>query len=626
MAALARMHKAEPYATGYPKGMRIAFLALAAAAALGAQEVSPCNNTPAYSTCELVFELSEAAAAKHPAPYRTVDMKVEFRSPRHRTLALPAYWDGGRRMVVRFAPTEAGDWAYRVAGNLPEFDGKTGNFTAAASPSPGFIHAENVHHWAYAERDARGLYQAHLWMGASEMRFAFEDDATFRAVADARAAQKFNHLRGAIGGEGADSAYQGPDAPNLAQFRRLDERIRYLNGKGITADLVLAADGAGLTRSFPSWEQRRRFLRYIVGRYAAMHVTWQGVQYFEDSADTRALLKETGKVLKELDGYQHPRTTGARVTSAPLLDDGWMDFAAYGNTDDQIGAIEHQLYGVPFVNLDCGREDSGAGKSAAGDVDTAALRKRLWNATMNGQSVTYANTGTGAQYANAPGAKQMTVWYDFFNDTRYWELEPYFDVDGGRALALEDTEYVVYVEKPGPLELVVEKHGYDIYWVNPIDGQFTKGKFKGDHFTGSPPDASHDWVLHVVREGRVEGMNKSYKFESRDIVLQEVESNSPKVPFTVEQPAADIHVRVSPPFAAKIIKETRATRSMMWLWTGEVSADGQGYRVLATGQQGVMRPLNGIAKNFPALMHLRAYGMNANGKVYAVDRAFGLEP
>ena len=47
-------------------------------------------------------------------------------------------------------------------------------------------------------------------------------------------------------------------------------------------------------------------------------------------------------MLKELDGYQHPRTSGARVTSAPLLDDGWMDFAAYGNTDEQIGAIEHQ--------------------------------------------------------------------------------------------------------------------------------------------------------------------------------------------------------------------------------------------------------------------------------------------
>ena len=61
------------------------------------------------------------------------------------------------------------------------------------------MHPENVHHWAYTERDARGLYQAHLWMGASELRFASEDDAAFRAVADARAAQKFNHLRGFIG-------------------------------------------------------------------------------------------------------------------------------------------------------------------------------------------------------------------------------------------------------------------------------------------------------------------------------------------------------------------------------------------------------------------------------------------
>jgi hypothetical protein len=604
--------------------MRSAALLVFAASALAAQ--SPCANTPAYSPCEIVFELSDQAAAKHPEPYKTVELKAEFRSPRHRTLALPAFWDGARRMVIRFAPTEAGDWDYRVTSNVAEFDGKTGTFTAAASSSAGFIHAENVHHWAYTERTAAGLYQAHLWMGANELRFAFESDADFRAVADARAAQKFNHLRGWVMGQAmgqSDAAYQGADAPDLAQFHRLDDRVRYLNSKGITADLILATDTASIAKTFPSWEQRRRFLRYLVGRYAGMHVTWQGVQYFEDSVDARPLLKELGAVLKELDGYQHPRTSGARVTSAPLLDDGWMNFAAYGTNDDQIGAIEHQLYGVPFVNLDFGREDSGAGKSGPNDLDAAAFRKRLWNATMDGQSPTYANTGAGAQSANSPGAKQMTAWFDFFSDTRYWELEPYFDVDGGRALALEDTEYVVYIEKPGPLELIVEKHGYDVYWVNPIDGEASKGKsFKGDHFTASPPDASHDWVLHVVREGRMEGMNKSFKFESRDIVLQEVESNSPKVPFTVEQPAGDINMRISPPpYAAKLTRESRATRSMMWLWTGEVSADGQGYRVLGTGPKGVMRPLDGIARNFPAIMHLRCYGMNGNGKVYAIDRA-----
>lgn len=586
--------------------MRLAVLASLPVLMLRAQ--SPCANTPAYSTCDLVFELPTTAAAAHPEPYKTVELRAEFRSPRHRTLAMPAFWDGGNRMVIRFAPTEAGDWDYRLSSNIADFDGKTGAFTAAASSSPGFIRAANLHHWAYTERTATGLDQAHLWMGANELRFGYLDDAAFRAVADQRAAQKFTHLRGWITDGAGDAPYTGPDSPDLAVFHRLDERIKYLNSKGITADLILAAGNNTITRLFPSWEQRRRFVRNLAAHFGAMNVTWQGLQYFEDDVDARALLKEVGGLLKQFDPYQHPRTSGARVTSAPLLDDGWQDFVTHGGTDDQVDTIEHQVFGAPMVSTNVA--DTG---------DAAAMRKRLWNATMNGQDVTYVGTGANA--------KAFTVWRNFLEqDTRYWELEPYFDVDGGRALALEDVEYVVYIEKPGPLELIVEKHGYDVYWIDPATGEATKGKFKGDHFTGEPPDKSHDWILHVVREGRLESMNKSFKFESRDIPLQlqEVESNSPKVPFTVEQPSEDIHVRVAPPFAAKLTRETRATRSMTWLWIGEVSADGQGFRVLATGPKGVMRPLTGIAKNFPATMHLRVYGMNANGKVYAIDRAFSL--
>jgi hypothetical protein len=301
-----------------------------------------------------------------------------------------------------------------------------------------------------------------------------------------------------------------------------------------------------------------------------------------------------------------------------------MDFAAYGTGDDTVNAVEHQLYAVPFVNVNFAREDSGAGKTAPDDVDASGFRHKLWNATMDGQYVTYVNTGAGPQYANSPGAKQMAVWWDFFSDTRHWELEPYFDVDGGRALALEGVEYVVYLEKPGPLELLVEKHGYDVLWVNPADGAVTRQKFKGDHFTGEAPDRSHDWVLHVVREGRVESMNKSYYFESRRIALQEIEQNTDKVPFEIEQPLGDLTVVKPVGFSAKIKRETRATRSVMWLWTGEVAADGQGYRVLGTGQKGTFTVPAGLAKNFPAVINIRLFAMNANGKVYALDRALQL--
>jgi hypothetical protein len=300
-----------------------------------------------------------------------------------------------------------------------------------------------------------------------------------------------------------------------------------------------------------------------------------------------------------------------------------MDFATHASADNDLGSIEHQLFPVPFVNLDFGREDTGAG----GGLDAATLRRRLWNSTMDGQYPTYSNTGEGPRYANGPGAKQMAVWFDFVSETRYWELEPYFDVDGGRALALENTEYVVYVEKPGPVEVEVVKHGYDVWWINPIDGEHTKAKkYSGEHFTGEPPDRSHDWVLHIVREGRLESMNRSYKFDSREepLSLQVVESSPDKVPFAIEQPSADLSVSKSAPFSAKIVRATRATRAMRYLWTGEVPAQGQGFRVLGTGAKGTLQPPAALARTLPTNMVLRLYGMNANGKVYSIDRAYQL--
>jgi hypothetical protein len=585
-------------------GFRWAMVLALLAPALRAQTTT-CNNTPAYSVCEIAFELP---ANTHPNPYASVDLRVEFRSPRRRTYALPAFWDGGRRMIVRVAPTESGAWDYHVTSNVNEWNDKTGSFTAAESESKGFILPANTHHWMYSEKTAIGISQPHLWMGSTELLFAAMDDAAFRAMADARAAQKFTHVRGLVLAGSFGSQFAS-GAPNLDFFHRLDTRVRYLNEKGIIADLVLAGGAGTLTKLFPTPDDRRRFVRFLVGRYGAMNVTWQVVDQFEDYPDGRALSKEVGGYLKEFDGYHHPRTTGGRITSTPLLDDGWMDFALESTSDPNVAAIEHQLYAVPLVNI------------AAAQDDAAAFRRRLWNATMDGQYLGIANAPDAAH------AKALTVWFDLLADTRYWDLEPYFDVDGGRAIALEDTEYLVYVEHPGPLELTVEKHGYDVFWIDPATGETSKGKkFSGEHFTLEPPDKSHDWLLHVVREGRVAGMNKSFKFESRDIVLQEIEANTAKVPFAIEQPTGALSISKAVPYAAKITRPTRATRSMLWLWMGDVAADHQGYRVLATGQKGEMKAPADIAKSYPATMHLRLYGMNANGKVYEADAALDINP
>ncbi len=613
---------------------------IASICALGLRGQTVCQPTPTYSPCEIAFELSAAEMTAHPHPYRTVNLEAEFRSPRFRTFRMPAFWDGGNRMVIRFSPTDAGQWTFRTSSNVTRFDGVEEHFFATESGSHGFLHPANVHHWAFVDDNVR---TPQLWMGDTLLPLPYIDRALFERIVDARTAQKFNHLRGVVlsAPGAAQRALMAGGAPDAAVFRELDARIRYLNGKGITADLVMAWSAGQWASLFPSWEERRRFVRYLVARFSAMQVTWQLAGSFENDDKARALLKEVGQALKSLDPYLHPRSTGVQKTSSPLSTDEWMNFITYGTADDQLGSIEHQLYPAAFVNLNLGAEDSGAGGPDAVDADT--FRHRLWNASMDGQYPTFANTGTSgvggrpvdAASLDSPAAKQMAIWYDFFAGTRHWELEPYFELDGGRALALErpdeeeleGIEYVVYIEKPGPVEVLVQKRGYDVEWFNPVSGQRIREKkqFKGDHFTGEPPDRLHDWVLHLFREGRLESMLRSYKFESRPIIMQEIEQVPQKVPFEVAEPASDpISVAKPPKYAAKLTRETRATRSMMWLWTGEIAADQQGPRVLGTGLAGTFQIPANLTSSYPATLTVRLYGMNAHGKVYMLLRVYQL--
>src|SRR6516164_4742172 len=107
----------------------------AAAASLFAQGAPPCAGTPAWSSCDLPFEL---APNENPD---NVELRGEFRSPHHRTYVLRAFRDGDKRYIIRFTPTESGDWEYRLSSNLSRLEGQAGQITAGSSESPGFVHA-----------------------------------------------------------------------------------------------------------------------------------------------------------------------------------------------------------------------------------------------------------------------------------------------------------------------------------------------------------------------------------------------------------------------------------------------------------------------------------------------------
>ena len=228
--------------------------------------------------------------------------------------------------------------------------------------------------------------------------------------------------------------------------------------------------------------------------------------------------------------------------------------------------------------------------------------------------------------------KVMQTWAETLLNTRYWELEPYFEIDGGRAVALPGVEYLIYIDKPGPLSVMVDKHGYDVYWIDPATGVRTKAKdWKGEEFTDQPPNASHDWILHLSRDGHKAGMLKSYKFDSRGDdeqapnQLQEVDTNIAKMPFTLVSPKPDETTLVageSVPFEIKLRRETRGTRRMLYMATGEVVLDGSGSRILGTGGSGKWVIPSDMLVGESGVLNVRIEALNAGGKLYAVDVVF----
>ena len=156
----------------------------------------------------------------------------------------------------------------------------------------------------------------------------------------------------------------------------------------------------------------------FASRFAALNITWMGLPAFEKAAGSRAILKDAGTIIKEYDPYDHPRATLAEATSGTFGNDPWASVLAYGTVDPNIGAVEHQLYGSPAINTAIHSSND------------------LWTAVMNGQ---YPASGSGPY---------MTAWFNLMTAGRYWELEPYFDLTGGRAVALEGVQYIVYWRIP----------------------------------------------------------------------------------------------------------------------------------------------------------------------------------
>jgi hypothetical protein len=538
-----------------------------------------CPATPVYSICDITFDVPGTIA-------QDTELNAEFRGPSHRTFLLRAFQSGPHRLIVRFSPAEPGTWDIRLSSTLSEFHDKQLQITATPSDSFGWVIPANLHHFRYTGGAAEAiLTPPHLWVG--DTLPANIDAASFESWVVARAHAGLTHIR-----------VQLPNSRNESAFDELDSRLAFINQQNMVVDLVLTPPAGDR-------QARQAFFQYVIARCAARNATWVILDQFEKYDHAHELVREISGYLNE-DPFHHPRTVGAAITSATFADEKWEDLRLYGSPDWVVSAVEDQIYAKPAVSL----------INAQSPDD---FRRQLWNATMSG-SYPEALTTNPATLA------YLAVWQKVLADTRHWELEPFFDAGNARGVSLPQTEYLIYLEKPGPVTVLLDgKHKWNVSWINPLTGEHADLKdFKDQTFIGSPPDNSHDWLLYIDREGHKESL-KTYHFESRQILMQDPEVSVEKIPFEIAQPSGDSASPVKAvPYAIKLKRETRGSRSAIYLWTGEVTADEEGYRVLGTGASGEFRVPANIVRHFPATLHVRVYSLNAFGKLYSLDQNFGM--
>lgn len=601
--------------------MKALFPLLLFASTLAAQVVV-CDSAAVYEPCEIEVQLSAADAAAYDTPYVSVELRAEFRSPKGgSTKVMPAYWDGGHTFRIRFAPDFEGRWDLRLISNVDSVDRKVFSFEATPARTPGFIKPFNSRYFRYDAPQS-----PHYWMGFTSREFATTAWEQFTRLVDTRAQQKFNHLRGLLlgGDETAKVVMSDPSQPAVEHFREVDRRVAYLNSKGIIADLMLGGDNNELAELLPEREQRERYARYVVARYGAYNVTWQGVEEFETYEDGRPLLDHLMSTVRRLDPFQHPRSTHAARTSSPLINDGWMNYITHQGGSDGLALIDYELHLMPVVN-------TGADYEVEGQASAEQSRKRMWRVASRGSYPTLADN------ANDTAAGFGRHLYDFFDQTRYVDLQPYYRLSRGSAMSMnyingwdenKGIEYIVYVEDPGAVDLIVPQNGYDVSWFNPVDGSWLdqKKRFKGDRFRGTPPDMNQDWVLYVRREGKKESFNKKYFLEARRVEPKEVETIPSEIPFTLQFPDQQTLIAGQTyEFNATLTKSTAAAKRMSWLWLGEVSASGRAAQVIGTEQFGDFQIPANLTDRYPATFSLRLVGVDGLGHLYEGFRVFTLE-
>jgi len=379
-----------------------------------------------------VFEASYESKKTYVNPFNDVEVEVVFRSG-VKQWTVPAFWVGGSKWTVRFAPPVQGEYAFRVQctdSSNPDLNGheKALRVAAYAGNNPllkhGFLRVSaDKRHLEHADGTPFFWLGDTWWKGLCK-RLTWEG---FQELAADRKAKGFSVVQivcGPYPDEGmfeprweneGGKPYETRDftVVNPAYFEYADRRLEHLVEAGIVPAIVGGwgrGDCDGMRMA--GVDGIKRHWRNLVARYGAYPVIWiiggesGGPQW-----------TEVARYVQKIDPYRHPATvhpfhsgrlsvTDETVIDFDMLQTGHGDWDAARGAIPKLQAAYARTPPMPVVLGEYCYE--GHMQTAFQDVQ----RYVFWGTMLSG-SAGHTYGAAGVWHASVEGDPGIARVYDF---------------------------------------------------------------------------------------------------------------------------------------------------------------------------------------------------------------------
>lgn len=530
----------------------------------GCQEVI---HIPKWEVHEIVLKSEK----NYENPYTEVEIKGIFTSPAGVSMEVNGFWDGQDVYKIRFTPTEEGTWTYSISSGTDD-PGllQKGKLVVAGTRNSnhGFVRKdrENPYHFVYDDGTRYymcGTTYYHILLNALH-------GEKWKTAIDSALVYGINKFRAHICPmKNASTPYENVfpfqgnmdsldhDRLNLDLWKGLDEVVQYAFEKGMVADLM--PFGTGKIFYSHDIEKDKRFLRYVLARYAAYpNVIWCLVNewnYRHRRIDKdKPYWNDMGQIMRLEDpwmdnhGYLRPLSIHQQTridfqffeydwpvhaiiqlgvrNGQGVVEDEW-DISArvqpqyvHGDQWGNAGIVYNLGHSMPVVNDEYGYmgepRDRAASTSPDRDEWPRFTRERhrnvIWGIAVAGG---YGSAGDKNEYhdgkpyfsanwhSDPPEYRDIKNMVDFFtnNGIEYWKMVSSNDLisNGDRVYALgkPGEAYIIYAAAGGSFQADIDEEDFNVQLFDPRTAAFEPSQIHGQGEFELPDN--QDWIIYLSK-------------------------------------------------------------------------------------------------------------------------------